>query len=599
MRQAESDSAISDSANDVTGVFYFDGDAPRVFSAPKRVIQAFDPAAVLPALDAVQQASLEGYFAAGYIAYEAAGGLEPHLQTHPASPGDPLVWFALFETSREPDATSPQALPQRPASVDPWHYDTPPEVYAAKVAHIREQIAAGVTYQTNYAVRLTRPSPLPHPYAHFEALRRFHQPPFACFLATGEGGRQIVSLSPELFVRLDGKTLTTRPMKGTAPRGRFPEEDASLAAALLGSEKERAENLMIVDLLRNDVGKVARLGSVKVPELFTLETYPTFHTLTSTIQAELAGVPEKTRFSRLMQALFPCGSVTGAPKVSTMAVIRGLEPTPRGVYCGALGYLKPGGDFIFSVPIRTLEQTPKGAVYGVGSGITWDARPAAEAQELRVKSRLMQETPPAPFSLLETMRWDGQKIVRLDRHLRRLKASASYFQFAYDQTNISRALQGHLEAHPNALRRVRLLLAKSGTLTVESFPFAPEPADNILKVALAKAPVNSQDVFLFHKTTHRRVYEARRQDAPDAADVLLFNERGELTEFTIGNLVVELDGEKLTPKRECGLLNGVLRQVELESGEVREAVLKIEDARRATRLWRVNSLRGWIMVEIV
>lgn len=558
--------------------FHFVGDAPRTFINPLRVVQATRLEEVVPALEAVQRASEAGLYAAGYVTYEAAPAFDAALATHPLS-GRPLLWFGLFEEAKAPQPSNIEAAP-----LSNWALDTAESAYRAAIAEVRENIAAGVTYQTNYTVRLKSPETHPDPEALFDTLRGQHRPPYSSFLDTGDA--KIVSLSPELFFATEGVRVTTRPMKGTAPRGRFPEEDERRKAALRESPKERAENVMIVDLLRNDLGKLARPGSVRVRELLTLETYPTFHTLTSTITAKL---PPKTSFVELFGALFPCGSVTGAPKVSTMRLIRELEPTPRGIYCGAIGYLKPGGDAIFSVPIRTLVLSSDGAEYGVGSGVTWDSRAEDEYHELAVKAALVTTLQPA-FSLLETLLWDGRQFVRLGRHLARVEASAAFFGRHFDRDLLEERLRTHASAYPGAPRRVRALVLPIGAVHVESSPF--EVASKPLVVALAKKPVDSRNVFLFHKTTHRSDYDARRRDVPEADDVLLWNERDELTEFTIGNLVLELDGELLTPPLEAGLLAGVMRGEGLEAG-LKERTLYLADLERATRVWRINSLRGW------
>ncbi len=564
----------------------FDFAGETLFGKPLETIQATRLAEVLGALRAVQRASEAGLYAAGYVAYEAAPAFDSALETHPPT-GQPLVWFGLFERAERPEHHEAEVTG---TELNDWKLDTSETDYHAAIAAIRENIAAGVTYQANYTLRLRSPNVCLNPYALYGALRNRHRPPYASFLDTGE--LKLVSLSPELFFSLAGRTVTTRPMKGTTARGRFLEEDERLKTTLRQSPKERAENVMIVDMLRNDLGKVAVPGSVAVPELLTLETYPTFHTLTSTITAEL---PENVGLLELFRALFPCGSVTGAPKVSTMRVLRGLEATPRGVYCGALGYVKPGGDAVFSVPIRTLALTPGGAEYGVGSGVTWDSLAAAEYAELAVKAALVT-TPRPDFSLLETLRWDGRQFVGLARHLARVAASAAFFGVPLQLDALRQALEQHGLGHLGNTRRVRALVSQTGRVYVESLPLAL--SDKSLTVGLAKEPVNSRDVFLFHKTTHRAVYDLRRQDAPEADDVLLWNERGELTEFTVGNLVVELNGERLTPPREAGLLGGVLRQAGLETGVLKEKILYPVDLTRATKVWRINSLRGWQTVLI-
>ena len=563
--------------------FDFPGDAPLVFRCPARVIRADILEDVIPALETAERFAQGGFYVAGYVAYEAAPAFDRALEAHPPT-GDPLVWFGVFD--------KPEAVPPAPASasnLNGWTLDIAETDYQRAVEAIRDNIAAGVTYQTNYTARLKSSETPADPYALYETLREQHRPPYSSFLDLG--GQQIVSLSPELFFETSGQKITTRPMKGTAARGRFSEEDEACKTALKASPKERAENVMIVDLLRNDLGRVAVPGTVRVPELFTLETYPTFHTLTSTITADL---PENTGLSDLFRALFPCGSVTGAPKISTMRLLRELEPTPRGVYCGAIGLIKPGGDAAFSVPIRTLVlshvSSQSGAEYGVGSGVTWDSRADAEYAELAVKAALVTETRP-DFSLLETLLWNGREFVRLERHLARVTESALFFGFTLDTNLLRERLLEYAQQRPDTPRRVRALVSRRGDVQVESQPFTP--TNEPLCVALAKEPVNSRDTFLFHKTTRRDVYDLRRRDAPDADDVLLRNERGELTEFTIGNVVLELGGKLVTPPRDAGLLAGVMREEGLEAGLLQERTLYAEDLALATKIWRINSLRGW------
>jgi para-aminobenzoate synthetase/4-amino-4-deoxychorismate lyase len=406
----------------------------------------------------------------------------------------------------------------------------------------------------------------------------------------------VASASPELFFRVDGGRITARPMKGTAPRGRWEEEDAAMAERLLTSPKERAENLMIVDLLRSDLGRVARVGSVRVRNLFTIERYPTVLQMTSTITAEL---DPRTTLEDLFGALFPCGSVTGAPKASTMRLIAELEGSPRGVYCGAVGYAGPGDEAAFSVPIRTaVVDTAEGVVeYGAGAGVTWDSDAAAEYAEVRAKAAVLTEERP-PFFLLETLKLERGEYALLERHLARLLSSARYFGVPASEGDVRHALNGYATQHPRGAWRVRLLAGEDGVPRVEGRPLEPLP-EGPLPVALAAEPVRRADRFLYHKTTHRAVYERRRARRPDVYDVLLHNEEGELTEFTTGNLVAELGGALLTPPRECGLLAGTLRAELLESGRIREGILQPDDLGRASRLWLINGVRGWVPVRVV
>lgn len=573
---------------------------PRLcFSRPHTVFQATRSSEVERVLERVQEAVDAGFYAAGYVAYEAAPAFDPALSVHPPGPL-PLVWFGIFNA---PEAYAPPTEDALGRLGD-WALDTSPEAYTCAVKTIREAIAAGVSYQANYTARL-RGYVSGEPLALYERLHREHTSPYSSYLDTEDA--HIVSLSPELFFRTDAGRVTAKPMKGTSARGRWPEEDERFKLQLLASPKERAENVMIVDLLRNDLGKLARPGSVTVPELFSLETYPTFHTLTSTVTAELS---EKPTLLGLFRALFPCGSVTGAPKISTMKLLKRLEPTPRGVYCGAIGYAKPGGEMVFSVPIRTLviehkaiergvigngtiDAKARRAEYGVGSGITWDSQAGLEYEELAVKAAAVTQARPE-FKLLETLLWDGQGYALLGRHVARVGASARYFGFSLDADALRKELLEHVQPFSSQRRRVRALINQDGGIYVESTPYTPPPERPL--VVLAQTPIDSRDPFLFHKTTRREVYAAHRKATPDAFDVLLWNERGELTEFTVGNAVLELDGVRVTPPQEAGLLVGTFCAELLASGEVVTRTLHKGELARASKVWLVNSVHGWVEV---
>ncbi|HET9004491.1 MAG TPA: bifunctional anthranilate synthase component I family protein/class IV aminotransferase, partial [Gemmatimonadaceae bacterium] len=426
------------------------------------------------------------------------------------------------------------------------------------------------------------------PLALYQRMRDAQPSGYCAYLDLGR--HCILSASPELFFHRSGDRITTRPMKGTAGRGRWLEEDDAAALALASSEKERAENVMIVDLLRNDIGRIARPGSVRVSSLFAVERHPTVLQMTSTIEAELA---PRTTLRDIIAALFPCGSITGAPKVAAMQKIAALERSPRGVYCGAIGHISPDGDAIFNVAIRTawVDRDTSTIEYGVGGGITWDSAASAEYDEIRAKSAIVTSATPS-FELLETMRLTRDGYVRRERHLARLADSARYFGIPVDMHAVERALDVHARATSDFPRRVRLLVARDGTPRVEDRPLGGDATSATPQtMALATSPVSSADPFLFHKTTHRAVYDKHRAEHPDVFDVLLWNEKGELTEFTIGNVVVRLDGVDWTPPRECGLLAGTYRAELLERGEIRERRLRVEDLRRAEAVWLVNSLR--------
>jgi para-aminobenzoate synthetase/4-amino-4-deoxychorismate lyase len=353
---------------------------------------------------------------------------------------------------------------------------------------------------------------------------------------------------------------------------------------------------MIVDMIRNDLGRLAEIGSVRVPELFVTERYPTLWQMTTGVTAEI-----RAPFTDILTALFPCASITGAPKVSTMQIIASLETTPRRVYTGSIGYLAPGRKAQFSVAIRSLllEKASGQAEYGIGGGIVWDSTCADEYDEALLKARVLTERRPT-FSLLETLRWtveDGYFL--LAEHLQRLADSATYFGFPCDQAQITTYLADAARSLPASPQRLRLLLDREGNLSHQVWPLEQEPGQPPVRVRLAAAPVNTRDIFLFHKTTWREVYEKARQSQPDCDDVILYNEQAELTETSIANLVCELDGELVTPPVSCGLLPGIFRAHLLATGQIHERVVNLTDLPRCAHIFRINSVRGWQSLQVL
>ncbi len=637
---------------------------------PERVIVAHTLEEVRPALRAVEAAAAAGYYAVGYVSYEASPAFDPALHVHD-DPRLPLVWFGLLPPSA-PGTSLPEgaglsgSMTEAPHSLThpfelgQWEAMTSRADYDHAIARVHAAIARGDTYQANYTVRL-HTTFAGDDVAFFRRLRAAQQPSYNAYLNLGR--YRILTVSPELFIHWRDGQLTTKPMKGTVRRGYTTTEDGVLADWLATSEKNRAENVMIVDLLRNDLSRVAELGSVRVPRLFEIETYPTVFQMTSTVTA--IPRPDLT-LEELFTAMFPCGSVTGAPKISTMRLLNELEPTTREVYCGAIGVLCPDGEALFNVAIRTvwLDMEAGTAEYGVGGGITWDSVAAAEYDEALAKAAVLGVSP-LDFELLETLRLENGEYFLLERHLSRLAESAAYFGYGWDEGAVREALEaergkwnagrrtqdaGTTTSPPDSLSvatrmcdaqergstdkasvawRVRLLLAKNGSIRVESTPidtpFSPswegtggwdavprpkgsgEPDTEVavsafrfpLSVSLHHKPIFHQNRFLYHKTTHRTVYEEARAAHPDAWDVLLWNEAGELMEFTIGNVVVEVDGHRYTPPRPAGLLAGTFRAELLEHGEIEERVLRVEELERATRLWMINSVRGWVEVQLM
>jgi para-aminobenzoate synthetase/4-amino-4-deoxychorismate lyase len=566
---------------------------PRGESSASRVEQ------VIPALREVEAAVSAGLHAAGFIAYEAAPAFDAALSAHPGRSDLPLVWFGFYAHRVEagPPGTGSPPSSGPPSAVGRWTPSISPAQHARRVEVVRELIAAGDTYQVNLTFQLSAGFD-GDPAALYAAVCRTQRAAYCAHLRGPFGS--IISASPELFFRWAGRELEMRPMKGTRPRGRWPEEDQALARELVASTKDRAENLMIVDLLRNDAGRVAEPGSVSVPELFRLERYPTVHQLTSTVRGRTR--PETT-LTDLIRAVFPSGSVTGAPKVRTMQIIRELEDGPRGVYTGAIGFVSPG-EAVFNVPIRTLLLNGAGALeMGVGSGITADSNAAAELAECMQKAAFVHERA-HPVELLETMRHDpGTGFHLLDGHLRRLVSSADYFGYPVDPARVREALRAAVRsASPlpggasGSPLRVRLLLGPAGDLKVECSPLVPRPST--LRARIARSPVDTRDRYLYHKTTAREVHESRLASAPGFDEVLLVNERGELTEFTTGNLVIVLDGTAVTPPVTSGLLPGVARAGLIEAGELIERVLTPGDLAGAEAVYLVSSVRNRIPVQV-
>lgn len=551
------------------------------FGAPRRVLAAHHRHEVRPLLDAAEAEARAGRWCVGYLRYEAATAFDPAFVTHAAD--GPLAWFGVHD----------EALPLPPAAPDEavvdWHGRPARPAFDAAIAEIHRAIADGEVYQVNLTAPLQGRLREGSARALFDALRRAQPQALAAFIDSGS--EQVLSVSPELFFDWRDGLIQSQPMKGTAPRGATPEADAAQAAALRGSAKEQAENLMIVDLIRNDLSRVAEPFSVQVPRLFDCRAWPTVWQMSSVVQARpRAG----TTLADVFAALFPCGSVTGAPKVQAMRLIRRLEPGPRGVYCGAVGVLQPGGAATFNVPIRTLQLNGRALRCGIGSGITADARADAEWAEWRTK-RAFVERASQPFELLETMRLQDGRLHEPALHAARLARAAAHFGFQHDDAAIDAALARIIAKHPQGLRRVRLLLDAQGRPTVEAHPHADiagTPRVRLAPEALAEA----DSEFVRFKTTRRAHYEAFAPTDPALFDTLLWNPRGEITEFTRGNVALRIGGRWVTPPLACGLLDGVGRAAALRDGRVTEAVVRVDELPRVEAIAFVNSLRGWVAV---
>ncbi|MBE0410494.1 MAG: aminodeoxychorismate synthase component I [Anaerolineales bacterium] len=562
------------------------------FSNPAIVLQTHQIDEVVLILGDVEQGLKRGLYAAGFIAYEASGAFDRALHTKPA--GDfPLIWFGLYERV-ERSATIPFSTPLESDHQDQlsWVASTSRDDYDKAISRIKDYIARGDTYQVNYTYRL-RSSFSGDPHMLFGELYRAQKAPYAAFVDTGRFA--ICSASPELFFSLEREKITSRPMKGTASRGLTLQEDNDQAEWLRNSQKNQAENVMIVDMVRNDIGRIAETGSVNVPDLLVVEKYPTVWQMVSTVTGQTdAGLGD------ILRALFPPASITGAPKARTMEIIEELETSPRKVYTGGIGFVSPERQAQFNVAIRTaiIDRDDASVEYGVGGGITWDSVDKAEYEECLAKARILSVRIPR-FSLLETLRWTPNRgYTLLDLHLHRLQESASYFDFPANFQDVLRCLDELAAGFDEHDHKVRLLVDQDGSVRVESVILSSQEPGQLLKVCLSKEPVDSTDPFLYHKTTNRTVYERARDLCPGFDDVILWNERGEVTESCIANLVVELDGKLYTPPVNCGLLPGTYRSWMLSQGQVEERVIHIDDLQKYTRIYLVNSVRGQMEVEI-
>ncbi len=553
------------------------------FTNPHCIISATSPDSVHSTLQKVERLVNENnWHAAGFVSYEAAPAFDNALKVR--SHGEfPLVWFGLYS---EPHKVNPSLSESEISSLD-WRPTVERETYDAAIDKIKDYIATGRTYQVNYTMRLNSEFSGDE-WGFFLNLAR-NQNRYAGYIDTG---RYIIcSASPELFFRLDGDRIYSRPMKGTVRRGRTTHEDKEQAKWLLNSAKNRAENVMIVDMVRNDLGRIAETGSVQVPELFKVEKYPTLFQLTSLVQART-----NASLDAIFSALFPCGSITGAPKISTMKIIAELETTPRNIYTGSIGYVSPNRKAQFNVAIRTalIDRENKNAEYGVGGGIVWDSASADEYDEALLKARVLTEHP-EEFELMETMLWTPEDGYFLrERHIERMMDSADYFDFPFSKAKTEFYLD-QLVSNSSVPQRVRISLNKYGEFNGATSIFQKEK--KIFKARLAAEPIDSSSPFFFHKTTQRGIYPSL-SEWDDYDDILLYNEKNELTEFTIGNLVVELNGELFTPPISCGLLPGTFRSNLIEAGQVVERILKKDDLDKFSRVFLVNSVRRWVEVKI-
>jgi len=555
------------------------------FTAPHQIIVVDRLDGIISALEEIERhVEMDDWHAAGFISYEAASAFDAALPSQPLV-GFPYLWFGLYPKPISVKLPKPVDAKE----ILNWQPSMDRDGYNSAISRIKEYIANGRTYQVNYTLQMQADFDI-DAWQFFLHLAQ-NQNQHAAYVDIGR--YVICSASPELFFQLDENTITCRPMKGTIKRGRTSVEDHQQAEWLKNSGKNRAENVMIVDMIRNDLGRVAKTGSVSVPHLFTIERYPTLWQMTSTVTAQT-----HASFPGIIKALFPCASITGAPKISTMKIIKELETSPRRIYTGSIGYIAPRRKAKFNVAIRTalIDRKTHKANYGVGGGIVWDSTSSDEYAEALLRARVLTDPQQPEFSLLETMLWTPKEGYFLrEKHIQRLLDSANYFDFPVSRDVVEKFLD-KIASELAAPQRVRAFLLQDGSLKSESSLY--HDRGKMVRAVLADKPLHSQNIFLFHKTTERSIYEKARENHPEFDDVLLHNEHGELTEFTIGNLVVELNGQLLTPPIACGVLAGTFRAYLVESGQVEERIVTIWQLKDCTKIFRVNSIRKWEIVEM-
>ncbi len=553
------------------------------FSNPATIISDINHDAIPRLLHEIERiVESKDLFAAGFISYEAGNFFSAHCNY--TDDDFPLIWFGLFREMRKippplyhPDNIYPPITPNWVASVSKAEYNT-------GIDKIKKYIASGDTYQVNYSYRLNAPFPW-NPWHYFLRIARAQKSKYCAYIETEQFA--ICSASPELFFHLDGKNITSKPMKGTVPRGKTLQEDRQQRHWLYNSEKNRAENIMIVDMVRNDLGQIADIGSVTVPVLFETEKYPTVWQMTSTVTAKTdAGLSE------IITALFPPASITGAPKKRTMEIISEIEPSPRRIYTGAIGYIAPKRKMQFNVAIRTvlINKSTNTAEYGVGGGIVWDSTVNEEFDETRNKAEILTCTLPE-CDLLETILWENPRgLFLLDYHLTRLSESADYFDYTLDVCQLHNSLTQLTESFTEERYKIRILLNKTGSISITAQPLPDNPAKP-LRIALAENPVDSSSPFLYHKTTNRELYNNALENAPDYDNIILWNEKEEITELCTANIMIKQKGKWITPPLICGLLAGIYRQYLIDNKQLAEQKIYYSDLKTAEEICLINSVR--------
>ena len=549
----------------------------HLFTKPIKELKTRDIDQVEALLREVEAYQKKGFYAVGYVSYEAAPAFEKKFAVHPAPlMGEYLLYFTIHqevETLPFPEDYEAVDLPAN------WKEEVEAPAYQEAIKTIHHHIRQGDTYQVNYTVQLSQELK-EDPLAIYNRLVVEQKAHYNAFIQHDDVS--IISISPELFFEQEDRLLTTRPMKGTTRRGLTNQTDLQEAAWLEADPKNRAENMMIVDLLRNDMNRISEIGSEQVTRLCQVEQYSTVWQMTSTIESRLRA---EVDLVQTFQALFPCGSITGAPKISTMEIIQKTEKGPRGVYCGTIGILLPKGKRIFNVAIRTLQMQGTKAIYGVGGGITWDSKWEGEYQETKQKSAVLYRQEPR-FELLTTGRIHKGELTFLEQHLTRLREASRYFAYPYNEPKLLNELQEEL-AHvdPSLDYRCRIALQKNGTIQLTITELTDLPA-SYLQAQLTEQKLDLATPFTYFKTSQRNHLATNHREQ------IFYLPDGSLLETTIGNLILEIEGKLYTPPAHLPLLDGIYRCHLLETQQVEEKLLTLNDLKNADRIYACNALRG-------
>ena len=554
------------------------------FTQPIKELKTRDLAEVADLLAQVESYQEQGYYVVGYVSYEAAPAFEEKLAVHKAPLlGEYLLYFTVHdrvETSPIPLTYEEVDLPSK------WQEETSAENYEKAIAQIHHHLRQGDTYQVNYTVQLKQDLSA-NPFAIYNRMVVEQEAGYNAYVEHDE--MAVISMSPELFFEQIDRELTTRPMKGTTQRGVTDQEDLAQASWLEQDPKNRSENMMIVDLLRNDMNRISEVGSEHVERLCQVEQYSTVWQMTSTIKSQLR--PD-VDLVEIFRSLFPCGSITGAPKIATMEIIKDLEPQPRGVYCGTIGLLLPNGRRIFNVAIRTIQLHQGKAVYGVGGGITWDSTWESEYREVHQKAAVLYRKQ-TRFQLITTGKISQKQLLFEEQHLERLTKASRYFAYPFDSENLRQKIEKECQVcDVNQDYRLRVTLSKSGEIELSRQILAPlSPSFCKAKLCLQEADLNQS--FTYFKTTHRPHLSLGEQEK------IYHNAAGELLETSIGNLVLKIAGKLYTPLTSLGILPGIYRQHLLETGQVKEKIMTLEDLNQAEAIYGCNAVRGLYELEVI